>query len=145
PVGPSMGGAIAAEVAIGYPQRVRGLVLVGSVGLGAREPLLFRTARWPVLGRLALAFRGRGFTGRLLRATYFDPGKVTQADVDQYYAPVAQPEYGRALVGVLRQFRFAALEGRLDRIAAPTLARSGAEDRWVPISVRRTATVGSQC
>src|SRR5438093_13685243 len=94
-VGHSMGGAIAAEVAIGYPQRVRGLVLVGSVGLGAREPLLFRTARWPVLGRLALAFRGRGFTGRLLRATYFDSGKVTEADVDQYYAPVARSEERR--------------------------------------------------
>jgi len=78
-----------------------------------------------VLGRFALAFRGRGFTGRLLRATYFDPGKVTEADVDQYYAPVAQPEYGRALLGVLRQFRFAALEGRLDRIAAPTLVLMG--------------------
>jgi len=141
-VGHSMGGAIAAEVAIAYPQRVRGLVLVGSVGLGAREPLLFRTARWPVLGRLALAFRGRGFTGRLLRATYFDPGKVTEADVDQYYAPVAQPEYGRALLGVLRQFRFAALEGRLDRIAAPTLVLWGEEDRWVPIGLGRALAAG---
>src|SRR2546426_114084 len=65
-VGHSMGGAIAAEVAIAYPQRVRGLVLMGSAGLGAREPLLFRIARWPVLGRVALAFRGRAFTGRLL-------------------------------------------------------------------------------
>jgi len=141
-VGHSMGGAIAAEVAIAYPQRVRGLVLVGSVGLGAREPPLFRTARWPVLGRFALAFRGRGFTGRLLRATYFDPGKVTEADVDQYYAPVAQPEYGRALLGVLRQFRFAALEGRLDRIAAPTLVLWGEEDRWVPIGLGRALAAG---
>jgi pimeloyl-ACP methyl ester carboxylesterase len=141
-VGHSMGGAIAAEVAIAYPQRVRGLVLVGSVGLGAREPLLFRMARWPVLGRVALAFRGRGFTGRLLRATYFDPGKVTEADVDEYYAPVAQPEYGRALLGALRQFRFDALEGRLDRIAALTLVLWGEEDRWVPLGLGRALAAG---
>src|SRR6185437_14993889 len=114
-----MGGAIAAQVAIEYPARVRGLVVVGSAGLGAREPLLFRVARWPVLGPTALALRGRGFTARLLRSTYYDPGKVTEADVDQYYAPVAQPEYGRALRGVLQQFRFTALEGRLDRIGLP--------------------------
>src|SRR6266516_4401322 len=82
------------------------------------------------------------FTGRLLRATYFDPGKVTEADVDQYYAPVAQPEYERALVGVLRQFRFAALEGRLDRIAAPTLVLWGEEDRWVPIGLGRALAAG---
>jgi pimeloyl-ACP methyl ester carboxylesterase len=141
-VGHSMGGAIAAEVAIEYPQRVRGLVLVGSAGLGAREPLLFRMARWPVLGRAALAFRGRGFTARLLKSTYFDPGKVTEADVDQYYAPAAQPEYGRALLGVLRQFRFDALEGRLDRIAAPTVVLWGEEDRWVPLGLGRALAAG---
>jgi pimeloyl-ACP methyl ester carboxylesterase len=141
-VGHSMGGAIAAQVAIEYPPRVRGLVLVGSAGLGAREPLLFRVARWPVLGPAALALRGRGFTARLLRSTYFDPGKVTDADVDQYYAPVAQAEYGRALRGVLQQFRFTALEGRLDRIAAPTLVLWGEEDRWVPMGLGRALAAG---
>jgi len=141
-VGHSMGGAIAAQVAIEYPARARGLVLVGSAGLGAREPLLFRVARWPVLGPAALALRGRGFTARLLRSTYFDPGKVTEADVDQYYAPVAQPEYGRALRGVLQQFRFTALEGRLDRIAAPTLVLWGEEDRWVPMGLGRALAAG---
>ncbi len=141
-VGHSMGGAIAAHVAIEYPRRVRGLVLVASAGLGTREPLLFRIARWPVLGRVALAFRGRGYTGRLLRSTYFDASKVTEADVDQYYAPVAQPEYGRALVGVLRQFRFTAVEGRLDRIAAATMVLWGEEDRWVPIALGRALATG---
>jgi len=141
-VGHSMGGAIAAQVAIEDPPRVRGLVLVGSAGLGAREPLLFRVARWPLLGPAALALRGRGFTARLLRSTYFDPGKVTEADVDQYYAPVAQPEYGRALRGVLQQFRFTALEGRLDRIAAPTLVLWGEDDRWVPMGLGRALAAG---
>jgi len=141
-VGHSMGGAIAAEVAIEYPQRVRGLVLVGSAGLGAREPLLFRMARWPVLGRVAFAFRGRGFTARLLKSTYFDPRKVTEADVDQYYAPVAQPAYGRALLGVLGQFRFDALEARLDRIATPTVVLWGEEDRWVPLGLGRALAAG---
>jgi len=141
-IGHSMGGAIAAEVATEYPQRVRGLVLVGSAGLGAREPLLFRVARWPVVGPTLLAFRGRGLTGRLLRSTYFDPSKVTEADVDQYYAPVALPDYGRALRGVLTQFRFTALDGRLDRIAAPTLVLWGEADRWVPIGLGRALAGG---
>ena len=141
-VGHSMGGAIAAEVAIEYPQRVRGLVLVGSAGLGAREPLLFRVARWPVLGPAVLAFRGRGFTARLLKATYFDPSKVTESDVDQYYAPVAQPAYGRALRAVLRQFHFDGLKGRLDKIEAPTVVLWGEEDRWVPLGLGRALAAG---
>src|SRR5207244_4914933 len=141
-VGHSMGGAIAAEVAIEYPQRVRGLVLVGSAGLGTREPLLFRVARWPVLGSAVVALRGRGLTARLLKATYFDPSKVTQADVDQYYAPVAQPGYGRALRGVLQQFHFDGLDGRLDKIVAPTVVLWGEEDRWVPLRVGRALAAG---
>src|SRR5439155_1234568 len=48
-VGHSMGGEIAAEVAISFPTRVRGLVLIGAAGLGTREPLLLRVARWPAL------------------------------------------------------------------------------------------------
>ncbi|HVH67496.1 MAG TPA: alpha/beta fold hydrolase [Gemmatimonadales bacterium] len=141
-VGHSMGGAIAAEVAIEYPQRVRGLVLIASAGLGAREPLLFRVARWPVIGSVAAGLRGRGFTARLLKSTYADPGKVTESDVDQYYAPVARDGYGAALRGVLRQFRFDALRGRLDHIACPTLVLWGEADRWLPLAFGRALAAG---
>src|SRR5205807_2419853 len=72
-VGHSMGGEIAAEVAIAFPTRVRGLVLMAAAGLGTREPLLFRVGRWPVVGPLMLAFRGRALAARLLRSTYADP------------------------------------------------------------------------
>ncbi len=136
-VGHSMGGAIAAEVAIASPTRVRGLVLIGAAGLGTREPLLFRVATWPVVGPLVVACRGRSLTGRLLRATYADPRKVTDSDVDQYYAPVAEAGYGRALRGVLREFRFGALDGRLDAITAPTLVLWGEADRLIPIALGR--------
>ena len=141
-VGHSMGGAVAAEVAIAHPERVRGLVLIGSAGLGAREPRLFRVGRWPLLGPLLFAFRGRGLTERLLQATYADPRKVSDVDVDQYYAPVAEPAYGRALRAVLLEFRFDALAGRLDHIRAPTLVLWGEADRLVPITLGRTLAAG---
>ncbi|HYK83160.1 MAG TPA: alpha/beta hydrolase [Gemmatimonadales bacterium] len=136
-VGHSMGGAIGAEVALALPARVRGLVLIGSAGLGARQPLLFRVARWPLVGPLLLAFRGRGLIERLMRSTYANPAAVTPADVDQYYAPVAEPDYGRAFRAVLREFRFDGLRGRLEHIAAPTLLVWGEEDRWVPVALGR--------
>ena len=136
-VGHSMGGEIAAEVAIAFPTRVRGLVLMAAAGLGTREPLLFRVGRWPVVGPLMLAFRGRALAARLLRSTYADPRKVTESDVDQYYAPVAEAAYGRALRGVLREFRFGGLEGHLDAIGAPTLVLWGEADRWIPIALGR--------
>ena len=141
-VGHSMGGAIAAQVAIDHPERVRGLVLIGSAGLGVRQPLVLRVARWPLLGPVALALRGRGLTGRILRATYADPGKVTEADVDQYYAPTVEPGYARALRRVLREFRFDGLQGQLEHVAAPTLVLWGEEDRIVPLGLGRALALG---
>ena len=132
-VGHSMGGAIAAEVALAHPDRVRGMVLIDAAGYGVRWPGVLKVAHWPFVGAIATSFRSRWVTGRILRSTFADPSRVTEADVDQYYAPVPDPAYGRALRGVLREFRFDSLGGRLDRVQAPTLILWGDVDRWIPL------------
>lgn len=135
-VGHSMGGAIAAEVALTYPDRVRGLVLIDAAGYGVRWPGVLKLARWPQVGAVVTRFRARWITGRILRSTFADPSKVTEAEVDQYYAPVPDPAYGRALRGVLREFRFDSLGGgRLGGVLAPTLILWGDADRWIPLRV----------
>jgi pimeloyl-ACP methyl ester carboxylesterase len=132
-VGHSMGGAIASEVALTYPDRVRGMVLIDAAGYGVRWPGVLKLARWPQVGAVVTRFRARWITARILRSTFADPSKVTEADVDQYYAPVPDPAYGRALRGVLREFRFDSLGGRLGRVQAPTLILWGDADRWIPL------------
>ena len=131
-VGHSMGGAIAAEVAIVAPKRVRGLVLIDAAGGGIRAPILLKVAACPPLLALLSGLRGRWVTGVLLKSTYADPAKVQSADVNQYYAPVAESDFGRALRGALREFRFDGLRGRLAGVDVPTLAIWGAGDRWIP-------------
>ncbi|HET7790507.1 MAG TPA: alpha/beta hydrolase [Gemmatimonadales bacterium] len=136
-VGHSMGGAVALETALLAPHRVRGLVLLDPAGFGTRWPFLLKVARWPLVGPLVTGMRNRWVVGRILRSTYADPSKVTDLDVDQYYAPVPDPSYGRSLRGVLREFRFDGLRGRLGAIEQPTLLLWGEKDRWIPLSVGR--------
>lgn len=133
-VGHSMGGAISAQFAIDHPERVRGLVLVGSAGYGVSEPWTLRVARVPLAGRLLSGLRGRWTVAQLLRSTFGDPSRVSERDVDQYYAAAALPRSTVALRGVFRKFRFDDLRGRLGRIQAPTLLIWGAQDRWIPLS-----------
>jgi pimeloyl-ACP methyl ester carboxylesterase len=68
-----------------------------------------------------------------LRTCFADPARVAPGDVEQYYAPVPRAEFAAALDGVLRDFRFDALRGRMRELQLPTLVVWGAVDRWVPL------------
>jgi pimeloyl-ACP methyl ester carboxylesterase len=134
-VGHSMGGAIAVEAALARPGRVRGLVLVDAAGLTVRWPFMLRVAHWPIVGVLFDRLRGRAATAGILRSLYGVPSRVTAEEVDQYYAAIAEPGFGRCLRGVLGQFRFDALTDRLGEVATPTLVTWGTEDRLIPVAV----------
>jgi pimeloyl-ACP methyl ester carboxylesterase len=136
-VGHSMGGEIAAEVALAHPERVRALALIDAAGWEVHWPLLLTAARWRISGGIASGVRGRNLTARILRSMYADASKVTEQDIDQYYAPVGAPDYGQTLRGVLRDYRFDALRGRLSAIQAPTLLLWGTGDRLIPPAVGR--------
>jgi pimeloyl-ACP methyl ester carboxylesterase len=134
-VGHSMGAEIAALATLTAPSKVRGLVLIDAAGLGTHVPLLTRLARAPFVGRLVAGLRGRGGVEKALRSTFGVPQRMTQAEVDQYYAPVASADFGRTLAGVARHFDFSALKGRLDSISVPTLVIWGSRDIWIPPGV----------
>ncbi len=140
-VGNSMGGYIATETAILYPERVAGLVLLDAAGLPEAErdgrPLSIRMLTWPVLGPLLRQLPGRGRVRDGLRRAVYDPATVSEADVDAYYAPLRTAGGTNAFVARLRQTTPADRAARVRTIRAPTLVITGDTDRLVPPETAR--------
>lgn len=136
-VGISMGGAIAQELAINYPARVRRLVLAATYT--SADP------RGADLLNSFVLMRARFSREEYLRATspwvfthqdYRIPGLVESAIEqimeDPYFLPANV--YARQVEAALSHFT----EDRLDQIKAPTLIVAGDEDTLTPMRFART-------
>lgn len=125
-VGHSMGGEVAAAVAIEKPDRVVGLVLIASAGWGLSET--YHT----------LIGQGRGVLGWINAAAgelvipLYDSNWLSQPDEWSTYDPLLDPSYRAASSEVLRQFDFAALRNRFSEISQPTMLIWGQRDPTTP-------------
>ncbi len=129
--GLSMGGMIAQEVALRFPDRVRALVLAGTTHGGPRAAL--------PSPRIAAARASRG-TPAALRAELVGRALFTPGFRER------EPELVRRYLGLLGQHRSSArgmvshltaatyhdTRARLGRITAPTLVLHGAQDELTP-------------
>ncbi|MCS6797496.1 MAG: alpha/beta hydrolase [Myxococcota bacterium] len=137
--GHSMGGAIAAVLAVERPARVDRLVLIDALGLPFPMPLKGRLPLLPGIG----AFFFKRLYGRALFRDYFrrdvwsgQPG-VDLALVDAYYDAFdanREPAWA-TLHATVRDVTPVAT--RLGRIAAPTLVVWGELDRIFPLEIGR--------
>jgi pimeloyl-ACP methyl ester carboxylesterase len=150
-VGHSLGGGIALELALKYPERVGALVLVGSVGVAEALSGFDRLLVVPMVGsgilRAGVATSRRG----LIAATrYFE--RYPQARLARKVAvlPTLQAAIGsdgRPIIGrsrrsfLVEQRALLAetpqLERSLGRICVPTAVVTGASDHIVPTSAAR--------
>lgn len=128
-IGHSMGGELAASLALARPDRVRLLVLIAPagfhIGLGGIVDTMYpRKAQ--TLGRyLGL----RSFVTPI-----HDPSWLGEPDSVANYDLTTDPRYSRAVARVLTEFDFLALRERFRDITQPTLLIWGGNDPVVPFS-----------
>ncbi len=132
-VGHSMGGGIAVRVATSAPERVAGLVLLAPVGFGAVN--LVRLAEWLLpkpLDTVLPYLAWRTATRVALALAYGSGARPSPRDVDEYWAPTADPAFVRVMREVTRAVDWR--PGRpeeLSRVRCPTVVMFGTQDRIV--------------
>ena len=133
-IGQSMGGRLALDFALTYPKRVRSVYIINPIGTGpvtglrvgqilSRSPL--SPLRWPLpIPRFAIR--------AILWFVYGSAGRYTERDIDEYWAPSADPRYGAALARLLLEYPWTpSAAGAWRNITVPVHLVLGASDRLV--------------
>ena len=136
-IGNSLGGFLALQMALTYPQRVSALVLVDAAGLGPEIGWILKLQGLPLLGDL-VTMPSRRLVRLAVRSIFYDKAKATPQIVEEHYQHFCRPGARQAYLAVIRNGlgrsgqRYLLLD-RLPQIHVPTLIVWGAEDRLLPV------------
>ena len=158
-VGHSLGGGIALELALKYPDRVGALVLVGSVGVAEALSGFDRLLVVPMVGSGLLRAMVATLRRALITATpYSERHPEARWARKVAVLPTLQAAIGsdgRPIIGRSREsflveqrallVETPQLERSLGRIAVPTAVVTGASDRVVPTSAARALASRLPC
>lgn len=139
-VGHSMGGELAAALALARPDRVKLLVLIAPAG--------FRIGLGGIAGSMTPSKArtiGRYLALRSFVTPIHDPGWLGEPDSSANYDQTGDSSYSRAAARVLEEFDFVALRSRFREITQPTLLIWGGLDPVVPFSVGDTLSHTIPC
>lgn len=136
-VGHSMGGSVAAHLALSYPERVSRLVLVDAAILSDRAAWGIPGVVWDVpfvrrWAQIALRRAVPDMLADLLRDAAANDAVLTPELIASYERALHTPGWELSLLGMLRDSRLSAQPLPLGEIRVPTLIVWGAEDGWVP-------------
>ena len=128
-VGHSMGGELAAALALRRPDRVVALVLVAPAGWGLAPHLdSLRSGTITAIG-WASAIAGSSLL------PIHDPNWLAEPVARRAYDPLRDPAYRTAATAVMHDFDFAALADSASEIHQPVLLIWGREDPTIPFAV----------
>jgi pimeloyl-ACP methyl ester carboxylesterase len=131
-VGMSLGGWMAAELAVRWPERVRRMVLVNAVGLYVEGSPIREIFGRPLDELASDLFSDPDFPLAMLMRELTKLDKDPSAVPFELLRPIVQAQAVTAKLGWNPYLHNPKLRGRLGRISAPTLAVHASDDGIVP-------------
>lgn len=137
-VGASYGGAIAATIALDYPERVERLVLVGAVTSDEpKKKLLLRILQIPIVGDIVtpLFLGSRWVLRARMEEAYRRVGKpIDEHMVSARHHILETANMQRAMIRTVRRWHANRIQRQAPLIRQPTLLVWGEADSHIPVS-----------
>jgi pimeloyl-ACP methyl ester carboxylesterase len=134
--GNSLGGNIAWNFTLQYPEMVDKLILIDAAGYPASSksiPIAFKIARIPVLNNMFTYISPRFIVEASVKNVYADKSKVTDTIIDRYFELSLREGNRQAFVDRLSFHDKVNAHLNIKNIRQPTLVLWGAEDLLIPI------------
>lgn len=137
-VGHSMGGELAAALAIDRPDRVSAAVLISPAGWGLAD-------RLDSLHPGTITAIGWAAAAAATVLPVHDPAWLAEPAGRADYDPLRDPRYRAAATAVMREFDFAALVDSTARLRQPVLLIWGREDPTIPFAIGSRLAAALPC
>lgn len=134
--GNSLGGSIAWNYALAYPESVKKLILIDAGGYPTEAksmPIAFRIARTPVLKYLLNYLGARSLAVKSVENVYADPTRVQPELVDRYYNMYLREGNRQALLDRMATSFHPDTYLKINTLQIPTLILWGEEDKLIPV------------
>ena len=134
--GNSLGGSIAWNQALAYPDKVKQLILVNSGGYPKKNEkgnIGFKLASTPVVGDVLLKFTPRSIIRKSVEDVYSDKTKVSEVLVQRYFDLLLREGNRQATLDIFKQRKFGGSE-KIKNIQTPTLIIWGEDDQLIDVS-----------
>jgi pimeloyl-ACP methyl ester carboxylesterase len=135
--GNSLGGSIAWNQALAYPNKVKQLVLINSGGYPKKNEkgnIGFKLASTPVVGDVLLKFTPRGIIRKSVEDVYSDKAKVNEVLVQRYFDLLLREGNRNATLDIFKQRIIFGSSERIKNIKTPTLIIWGEDDQLIDVS-----------
>ena len=134
--GNSLGGQIAWNYTVQFPEMVQKLILIDAAGYPLQSesvPIGFTIARTPVLNKLMTFITPRFMVKMSVKNVYADHSKVNKALVNRYFDLTLRKGNRQALIDRLNLATDSSAVANIKNIQQPTLILWGEQDLLIPV------------